>query len=62
MDQNMKNNVNSQEMLYDKISENPRNLFYNFQRHSLLTALRGKNLRMGTMHFLVLVFEHCSLE
>ena len=30
--------------------------FNNFQRHSLLTALQEKNLRMRTMYFLVLVF------
>ena len=62
LDQNMKNDVNSQEMFCNKISENPRFFLYNFQRHSLLTALRGKNLRIRTMHFLVLVFKHCSLE
>ena len=42
LDQNMKNDVNSQEMLCNKISENPRFFFYNFQRHSLLTALHEK--------------------
>ena len=42
LDQNMKNDVNSQEMLCNKISENPQFFKYNFQRHSLLTALHGK--------------------
>ena len=32
---------------------------YEFQRHSLLTALHEKNLRMHTMYLLVLVFGHC---
>ena len=41
-DQNMENDVNSQELLCNKISGNPRFFFYNFLRHSLLTALHGE--------------------
>ena len=35
LDHNMKNDVNSQDMLWNKISENPRFFKNNFQRHSL---------------------------
>ena len=38
-----------------KIRENK---YSKFQRHSLLTALHKKNLRMRTTYFLVLVFGH----
>ena len=41
LDQNMKNDVNSQEMLCNKIS------VYNFQRYCLLTALHGKKFGFG---------------
>ena len=47
---------------FDPTKKSANFFFYNFQRHSLLTALRGKNLRMRRMHFLVLVFKHCSLK
>ena len=57
LEQNMKNDVNTQEMLCNKISKNPRFFFCNFLRHSLLTALHG--VRFSTPQPVV-VFSYVS--
>ena len=42
--------------------KNPWNFLKEFSAALFIDCAHEKNLRMRTMYFLVLVFEHCSLE